>query len=99
MLLTRAEVAARLRVHEATVDRYIKRGLIGAIKGPGPNGTVRIPEEALDDYLAAHAIATEGEPGRAAAEAADVDMHVRDEERAVPERLPDLRQEQIGRSA
>ncbi|MGI5162785.1 helix-turn-helix domain-containing protein [Spirillospora sp. CA-253888] len=56
MLLTRAEVAERLRVHESTVDRYIKRGLITAHKAPGgPNSTVRISEEALQNYLDQHA--------------------------------------------
>ncbi|MBA9003707.1 helix-turn-helix domain-containing protein [Thermomonospora cellulosilytica] len=49
--LTRAEVAATLRVHERTVDRYVRQGLLKAIKAPGPNGSVRISEESLKEYL------------------------------------------------
>ncbi|MGH3379514.1 MAG: helix-turn-helix domain-containing protein [Actinoallomurus sp.] len=53
MLLTKAEVASRLRVHPGTVDRMIKDGRLTAIKNGAPNGAghVRISEEALADYL------------------------------------------------
>lgn len=54
MLLTKYEVAERLRVHPHTVDRMIKDGRLKAIKNgdPGKNGAVRISEEALAEYLA-----------------------------------------------
>lgn len=51
MLLTRKEVAERLRVHPGTVDRYIKRGLIKATKVGGPYGAVRIDEKDLAEYI------------------------------------------------
>lgn len=52
MFLTKAEVAARLRVHIGTVDRMIKDGRLVAIKNGDPSGPghVRISEEALDEY-------------------------------------------------
>lgn len=56
MLLTRKEVAERLRVSPATVDRYIKRGLIKATKNPGPNGHIRVDEKDLADYIEQHAV-------------------------------------------
>jgi excisionase family DNA binding protein len=51
MPLTTAEVAARLRVHEDTVRRYIKQGRLRAVKGPGPKGQFRVSEEALAEYI------------------------------------------------
>jgi len=51
MLLTRAEVAAKLRVHVGTVDRLIKAGHIVATKAPGTNGSVRIEDEELARYI------------------------------------------------
>ena len=59
MWLTKRETAEILRVCEATVDRYIKRGLIKAIKNPGPNGHVRINQESLDAYIATRAVSTQ----------------------------------------
>ncbi len=56
MWLTKQETAEILRVHEVTVDRYIKRGLLKAIKNPGPNGHVRINKESLDAYIATRAV-------------------------------------------
>jgi excisionase family DNA binding protein len=56
MWLTRAETAEILRVHEITVDRYIKRGLLNAMKNPGPNGHVRIAKASLDAYIASRAV-------------------------------------------
>lgn len=58
MLLTLAEVAERLRVHEVTVRRYIRQGRIKAMKGPGRAGHVRISEEALAEYLEQQAVVT-----------------------------------------
>jgi excisionase family DNA binding protein len=58
-VLTRAEVAKRLRVHEHTVDRYIRRGLIKAIKSP--SGIVRIEESALDEYLRVNVVVPDAE--------------------------------------
>lgn len=53
MLLTKREVATRLRVHVATVERMIKDGRLKAIKNgaPGTPARVRISEDALNDYL------------------------------------------------
>lgn len=60
MLLTRAEAAERLRVHPHTVDRYIRRGLIKAIKNPGAaNAPVRIEEAELVAYLERHQVEPE----------------------------------------
>jgi excisionase family DNA binding protein len=53
MLLTKREVAERLRVHIGTVDRMIKDGRLKAIKNGHPSGAghVRISEDALAEYL------------------------------------------------
>lgn len=60
MFLTRAEVAERLDVSERTVDRYIRRGLLTAIKTPGaPNGTIRISKESFDQYVQANELQSE----------------------------------------
>lgn len=60
MLLTKTEVAEILRVHEATVSRYIKKGLLRAVKNPGTNGHVRIEKESVDEYLAKHVVEAAG---------------------------------------
>lgn len=60
MYLTKAEVADLLRVHEATVSRYIKKGLLRAVKNPGSNGHVRIEKASVDEYIAEHAVEVAG---------------------------------------
>lgn len=59
MWLTKRETAEILRVCEATVDRYIKRGHLKAIKNAGRNGHVRINKESLDAYIATRAVSTQ----------------------------------------
>jgi excisionase family DNA binding protein len=54
MLLTRAEVAKRLRVHPDTVSRYIRRGALAAIIAP--SGSVRVTEAALAEYIEKHTV-------------------------------------------
>jgi excisionase family DNA binding protein len=50
-VLTRADVAKRLNVSEATVDRLIKSGDLEAMRHR--NGkNIGIPEASLDDYIA-----------------------------------------------
>lgn len=58
MLLTASEVAARLRVHEGTVLRYIRQGRIKAMK-TGPKGHVRVSEEDLAEYIEQNAVQAE----------------------------------------
>ena len=55
-LLTRKEAAQRLRVHEVTIDRYIRRGVLEAVKMGGLHGPVRIPEQSLLDYVEQHTV-------------------------------------------
>ena len=55
--LTKAEVAERLRVHEHTVARYIRRGLLEAVKTTDtPHGHVRIPTDSYEAFLAKRAV-------------------------------------------
>lgn len=51
MYLTRAEAAERLGVSERTVDRYIRRGLLRAKKGPVPVGSVHVHASSVDRLL------------------------------------------------
>lgn len=48
---TRGEVAARLRVHPATVDRLISSGALEAVKF---GATVRIPRSSVLKFLEGH---------------------------------------------
>lgn len=61
MLLTRDEAAKRLRVHVGTVDRRIRAGLIRAIKAPGTQGSIRISEEAIADYIKQQTLVVDSE--------------------------------------
>ena len=49
-LLHVKEAAAELGLHEVTVRRHIATGELRAIR-LGPNGRVRVPREALDEFL------------------------------------------------
>ncbi|WP_431975573.1 helix-turn-helix domain-containing protein [Micromonospora haikouensis] len=55
--LTVQEVAGVLRVSRWSVGRYIEAGALEAIKGDGPNGSIRIPLRSLHAYIEAHTIA------------------------------------------
>lgn len=58
--LTKAEVAERLRVSEHTVARYIRRGLLTAVKTTDtPQGQVRVTTDSYDAYVARQTIAPE----------------------------------------
>ncbi|MGI5418698.1 helix-turn-helix domain-containing protein [Actinomadura luteofluorescens] len=60
--LTKAEVAERLRVSEHTVARYIRRGLLTAVKTTDtPQGQVRITTDSFEAYVARQTVT----PGRA----------------------------------
>lgn len=67
--LTVQEVAGVLRVSRWSVGRYIGAGALEAIKGDGPNGSIRIPLRSLHSYIEAHTIAGveggRGDPPRA----------------------------------
>lgn len=54
--LTVEEVAELLRVSRWSVSRHIAKGRLQATKAPGPNGSVRIPLSALDDFLRRHTV-------------------------------------------
>ncbi|GGM20471.1 MULTISPECIES: helix-turn-helix domain-containing protein [Micromonospora] len=61
-LLTVQEVADVLRVSRWSVGRYIEAGALEAIKGDGPNGTVRIPLRSLSAYIEAHTVGPGDQP-------------------------------------
>ncbi|WP_082106132.1 helix-turn-helix domain-containing protein [Micromonospora haikouensis] len=67
--LTVQEVADVLRVSRWSVGRYIGAGALEAIKGDGPNGSIRIPLRSLHAYIEAHTVAGSergrGDPRRA----------------------------------
>lgn len=63
VFLTVQEVADVLRVSRWSVGRYIGAGALEAIKGDGPNGSIRIPLRSLHAYIEAHTI-TSAEGGR-----------------------------------
>ncbi|MFC8846744.1 MULTISPECIES: helix-turn-helix domain-containing protein [unclassified Micromonospora] len=54
--LTVQEVADVLRVSRWSVGRYIEAGALEAIKGDGPNGSVRIPLRSLHAYIEARTV-------------------------------------------
>lgn len=59
--LTKAEVAERLRVSEKTIERYIRRGLLDAIKTTdAPQGAVRVTMASYEAYVAERAVTPEG---------------------------------------
>ena len=50
--LTRAEVAEYLRVHERTIERWLRTGaLIGHKLGTGKTSLWRIPEDEVKKFL------------------------------------------------
>jgi excisionase family DNA binding protein len=51
-LLTVAEVAARLRVHPETVRRWLAQGRLEGVRPGGTKIGWRIPESALERFLA-----------------------------------------------
>ena len=54
--LTREEVAAQLRVHIRTVERWLKNGNLKGYKlGDGKTALWRIPEDELKRFLTKHA--------------------------------------------
>lgn len=57
--LTVDEVATRLRVSRWSVGRYISSGALKAIKAPGPNGAVRIPESSYAAFITDHTVTAE----------------------------------------
>lgn len=69
-VLTTAQAAAALGVHERTVRRYVSMGLLGHRRLPG--GHYRIPEEALAEFWQANerpaARAPDADPGRSTRE-------------------------------
>jgi len=73
-LLTICEVATALRVSESSVRRLIASGEIAAKK---IGGSIRVPEEALADFLAGASI--EVSPGRPKPAAARRRRHAVDE--------------------
>jgi excisionase family DNA binding protein len=59
--LTKAEVAERLGVSEYTVSRYIRKGLLTAMKTTdNPQGAVRVTVDSYEAYVARHTVS----PGR-----------------------------------
>ncbi|WP_420123867.1 helix-turn-helix domain-containing protein [Nakamurella sp.] len=54
--LTVQEVADILRVSRWSVGRYIEAGALEAIKGDGPNGSVRVSLRSLNAYIEAHTV-------------------------------------------
>lgn len=50
-LLTVPEVAARLRVSEATVREWLRRGRLAGLRPGGTKVGWRIPESALERFL------------------------------------------------
>ncbi|WP_165964424.1 helix-turn-helix domain-containing protein [Actinomadura sp. KC216] len=59
--LTKAEVAERLRVSEKTVDRYIRRGFLKAIKTTDtPQGAVRVTVASYEAYVARQTVTPAG---------------------------------------
>lgn len=61
--LTVEEVAEILRVSRWSVGRYIKAGALNAIKGDGPNGSIRIPLSSVTAYIEAHTVRAEERTG------------------------------------
>lgn len=59
--LTVGDVAQLLRVSRWSVTRHITEGRLKATKAPGPNGAVRIPLSALDDFLRRHTVGPDTE--------------------------------------
>ncbi|WP_320066707.1 helix-turn-helix domain-containing protein [Micromonospora sp. RTGN7] len=57
--LTVQEVAEILRVSRWSVGRYIDAGALEAVKGDGPNGSIRIPLRSLNAYIDAHTVNAE----------------------------------------
>lgn len=56
-LLTVDEVCDRLRVSKATVYRKIMAGELRAVRlGSGPTSLLRVPEDGLERFLAAHTV-------------------------------------------
>jgi len=54
-LLTRKEVAKRLRVHERTVERWLAKGdLKGSKLGTGKTALWRIPTKEVEAFLKKH---------------------------------------------
>lgn len=54
MVFTTGEVAEKLKVHPRSVRRWIASGDLRALALPGRHGAeYRIPESALDEFLAA----------------------------------------------
>ena len=52
---TRAEVAKYLRVHERTIERWLRTGaLVGHKLGTGKTSLWRIPEDAVQKFLKKH---------------------------------------------
>ncbi|MEK7583402.1 MAG: helix-turn-helix domain-containing protein [Patescibacteria group bacterium] len=50
--LTRAEVATYLRVHERTIERWLRTGaLVGHKLGTGKTSLWRIPEDEVKKFL------------------------------------------------
>jgi excisionase family DNA binding protein len=51
-LLTTAEAAKMLRVSRGTVARYVRLGLLPAVRLPGIRARLRIPRSAVEQLLA-----------------------------------------------
>lgn len=66
-LLTAREVAERLGVSSETVLRYVRKGILPAIRLPG--GAIRFREDWLEDWLAARATVGDTRSDRKAAPA------------------------------
>lgn len=55
-MLPVSAVCERLACSRTTAYRLIRTGALKAHKNPGPNGALRVSEESLDAYLAAHTV-------------------------------------------
>ena len=54
-ILTKEEVAIKLRVHPRTVERWLRRGILRGYKlGEGATALWRISEKELDRFLKKH---------------------------------------------
>jgi excisionase family DNA binding protein len=47
-LISTRQAAELLGVHPVTVRKWVRQGLLGAIRLPGPRGQIRIPIEELE---------------------------------------------------
>ena len=54
-IMTKAEIAKILRVHERTVERWLRKGILGGYKlGKGRTALWRIPEDEFKKFLKKH---------------------------------------------